>query len=205
METINCTLLTKSSDPAGIRGRLGEEALLIHRILAGQQDRFQELLQPHMGVILRTVQTKMRNHAEVDDVIQETLLKALTRLTQFRFEASFRTWLVQIAINESRQWYRRRMSIPNGSTLAEQQLIDASPSPLEECQRQESSRSLHHALSKLPEIYQDVVRLRDMHQLSISETARLLRLSIPAVKTRHRRGRLLMMRFVRRQAVAGVD
>ena len=118
METINRPSSTKSSEPAGIKHRLDEEALLIHQVLAGQQDRFQELLQPHMSVVLRTVQTKMRNSAEVDDVIQETLLKALTRLAQFRFEAGFRAWLVQIAINESRQWYRRRRSIPEGATLA---------------------------------------------------------------------------------------
>jgi RNA polymerase sigma-70 factor (ECF subfamily) len=206
MELVDHRSLAAASPSEAVRitRPSNEEALLIHQVLAGRKERFEDLLQPHMNVLSHIVRTQMRDHTEVEDVIQETLLKVSTRLAQFRFEASFRTWLIQIAINETRQWYRRRrhlrVSIPDEPTLAERQLIDDSPSPFDECERQETARRLHRALSRLPENYRSVVRLRDVQQLSISETARQLQLTVPAVKTRLRRGRLLMLRFVEAKA-----
>jgi RNA polymerase sigma-70 factor, ECF subfamily len=176
------------------------EAFLVRQVLTGRKERFWELLQPHIAVLSHIVRGQIRNDSEAEDVVQDTLLKAYTRLGQFRFEASFRTWLIQIAINESRQWYRRglRSRLPSfdQSPVAENQIVDDVPSPLDECERQEMIRSLHRALANLPEKYQSVIRLREFEYLSISETARSLHLSVSAVKSRHRRGRLLMTRFL---------
>jgi RNA polymerase sigma-70 factor (ECF subfamily) len=62
--------------------------------------------------------------------------------------------------------------------------------------RGETIELFHRALGKLPEKYQLVIRLRDLEDLSISETAQMLRLSVPAVKSRHHRARLQIVRFL---------
>jgi RNA polymerase sigma-70 factor (ECF subfamily) len=175
-----------------------EEAFLIRQILAGRHDRFADLFQPHLNMLWRVVRTKMHDSPETEDVVQETLLKAFTRLSQFRFEASFRTWLIRIAINEVLQWHRNRfhscLQIPDESSVAEAQIAQKSPSPFELCEHSEMVQSFYKALVKLPEAYQAVIRLRDLEHRSVYETARFLHLSAPGVKTRHRRARLLMRR-----------
>ncbi len=174
---------------------------MIEQILAGRSERFCELVQPHMRVVLRIVCTRMRNHSDTEDVLQETILKAFTRLKQFRFESNFRSWLTQIAINETRQWYRSpfrsRFSGFEDHGIEEWQIAEVLPSPLETCEQRERVKIIHLALASLPEKYQSVIRLREFEQLSLAETARALSLTIPAVKTRHRRARLRMMRDLR--------
>ena len=188
-------VLTSSSAfaPAVTCRSTREEALLIQQVLARQQDQFEDLVKPHMNFLAGLVRKRIRNDSEADDIIQETLLKAFTHLAQFRFESSFRTWLIQIAINEIRQRYRRK--VPEVSIRDQFKLVDGSLSPLEEMEQQEAIERFHKALSRLPKTYRSVVRLRDMQEYSISEVAKLLHLSVAAVKTRYHRGRLLMMRF----------
>jgi RNA polymerase sigma-70 factor (ECF subfamily) len=177
-----------------------QEVILIRQILAGRNDRFADLLQPHMNVLCRVVRSKMQHSSDIEDVVQEILLKAFRRLRQFRFEASFRTWLIRIAINEVLQWHRSRLhsGLPiSDKQIGEMQMTeDSSSSPFKVYERNESVRCFYNAFVKLPETYQAVIRLRDLEQRSISETARFLHLSVPAVKTRHRRARHLMGRFL---------
>jgi len=177
---------------------------LICKVREGRKDLFDDLLQPHLTALFRFVRAKMRHDPDADDVIQSTMLKAYLRLEQFRFEASFRTWLMAIALNEILQWHRKRvasrMLTVRPMALSQLPIADQGPSPLRECQRQELAALLQRALGRLPEKYQLVIRLRDLQDLSFSETAARLRLSIATVKTRHRRARLQMMRFLRHNA-----
>lgn len=173
-----------------------DEYHLIRQILSGKSERFQELVKPHLPVVSSVVRHKMGNHVEVEDVLQEALLKAFTRLPQFRFEANFRTWFTQIAINESRQWYRRpaqsRYSRLEDCGMEAGQVPDGSPSPFDIYIQKEREKQIHRAIACLPEKYRTVIRLRELHNLSIADTARALRLTVAAVKTRHRRARLYM-------------
>src|SRR5579872_7135637 len=177
-----------------------EEARLIGAVLAGRTDLFVDLLRPHLTVLFRVVRAKMKNDSEADDIVQTSILKALTRLEQFRFDASFRAWLMGIAIHEVLQWHRRqrhsRLLTLDHPAMAQLQVADSSASPFKECQRRETAGLCHRTITKLPEKYQVIVRMRDLQELSIVETAQLLRLSVSAVKTRHRRARLQMMRFL---------
>jgi len=66
-----------------------------------------DLIAPHLKPLLRIVQTTIGSHPDVEDIVQQTALKAITHLGQFRFEASFRTWLIRIGLNEARQWRRK--------------------------------------------------------------------------------------------------
>jgi RNA polymerase sigma factor (sigma-70 family) len=181
-----------------------EEGALIRRILDGRRDLFADLIAPHLRPLLRVVQTTVGSHPEVEDIVQQTTLKAFTHLEQFRFEASFRTWLIRIGLNEARQWRRKVASSPllalDLPELAGLPGADESPSPLTECQRSESIAQLHAALASLPEMYRIVVLLRDLEDLRFSEVARRLGLTLPTVKTRHRRARQKMAKILGRFA-----
>src|SRR6266852_3638006 len=73
-----------------------QEVELIHKILCGRRDLFEDLIAPHLPPLSRIVRAKIGSRPEVEDIVQQTALKALTHLEQFRFDASFRTWLIRI-------------------------------------------------------------------------------------------------------------
>jgi RNA polymerase sigma-70 factor (ECF subfamily) len=177
-----------------------EEGRLIRKILGGRRDLFADLIAPHLKPLLRIIQATIGGHPDVEDIVQQTALKALTHLEQFRFEASFRTWLIQIGLNEARQWRRKsassRFLALDFPTLAQFPATDESHSPLVECQRSEAVVRLRAALAQLPEKYRIVVHLRDFEDLNVSEVAQRLGLTIPAVKTRHLRARQKLAKFL---------
>jgi RNA polymerase sigma-70 factor (ECF subfamily) len=177
-----------------------EEAALVRKIVAGQQDLFGDLIAPHLSPLSRIVRTTIGAHSEVEDIVQQTALKAFTHLAQFRFEAGFRTWLVQIAINEARQWRRKYASLRflefAAPRLSELPIADQRQSPLIEYERSETGVQVGAALAHLPEKYRIVIFLRELEELSISEVAARLGLTISAVKTRHRRARQKVAGFL---------
>jgi RNA polymerase sigma-70 factor (ECF subfamily) len=177
---------------------------LIRKIVEGRRDLFGDLIAPHLTPLSRTVRARIGGHPEVEDIVQQTALKAFTHLAQFRFEAGFRTWLIRIGVNEARKWRRKyawsRVMECTPHAFSELPIADQSHSPLIEYQRSESSAQLHAALARLPEKYRNVMLLRDLEDLSISEVAERLGLTIPAVKTRHRRARQKVAGFLERSS-----
>lgn len=174
-------------------GNRADEAALIRKIVGGQRDLFGDLIAPHLTQLSRIVRATIGGHPEFEDIVQQTALKAFTHLAQFRFEAGFRTWLIRIGVNEARQWRRKyaslRFSEFTPTAFSELPIADQSHSPLIEYQRNEAGARLRAALARLPEKYRNVILMRDIEDLSISEVAVRLGLTIPAVKTRHRRAR----------------
>jgi RNA polymerase sigma factor (sigma-70 family) len=83
------------------------DKLLIELTLAGRQECFSALMDRHMDCVRRRINGLIRNTSDAEDVAQEVRLKVWMNLSSFRFDSSFRTWMVRIAINESLQWRRR--------------------------------------------------------------------------------------------------
>jgi RNA polymerase sigma-70 factor (ECF subfamily) len=178
-----------------------EEVGLIRKILGGRQDLFAELIAPHLNVLSRTIRATIGSHPDVEDIVQQTTLKALVHLEQFRFEASFRTWLIRIGLNEARAWRRKcassRFSTLDPAEMTRLPVTDESHSPWVEYQRTEASARLRAALALLPEKYRTVMLLRDLYGFTLSEVAQRLELTIPAVKTRQLRARRKMAKVLR--------
>jgi RNA polymerase sigma factor (sigma-70 family) len=172
-------------------GNLTNEAALIRKIVGGQRELFGDLIAPHLTPLSRIVRATIGGHPEVEDIVQQTALKAFTHLAQFRFEAGFKTWLIKIGLNEARQWRRKYVSSRflefTPRAFSELAVADQSDSPLIEYQRSETGAQMGAALARLPETYRNVILLRDFEELSISEVAVRLGLTISGVKTRYRR------------------
>src|SRR6266478_7792801 len=86
----------KTLDPAEMR-----EQDLLRRVQAGEKQLFYELVKPYERRIYAAAFSVLRNEAEAEDAAQEDVVKAFTHIQQFRAEARFSTWLIQIAVNEA--------------------------------------------------------------------------------------------------------
>jgi len=179
----------------------GDEAALIERIRNGELELFYELIRPYERRVYAAAFAILRNETDAEDAAQEAVLKAFRYIKQFRSEAKFSTWLIQIAINEARM--RRRKQHPELiESIADRQddsgnyvprdFADWREIPSETLERKEVREKLAEALASLGQIYRDVFVLRDMQHLSIEETAAALKISTASVKTRLLRARLML-------------
>jgi RNA polymerase sigma-70 factor, ECF subfamily len=177
------------------------EGELIEKILSGQRDLFLELIRPYERTVYATALSLVGNKDDVEDVVQTAMLKGLSKLSQFRREAAFGTWLVQITINEVRMRKRKERRVEmvsltpkqdeNGERdYAPRDFEDWREIPSEALERAEVRDVLMKALSSLELDYREAFVLRDVHELSITDTAQILGISRGAVKTRLHRARL---------------
>jgi RNA polymerase sigma-70 factor (ECF subfamily) len=167
---------------------------LIDSVLRGHTDAFVDLVVPHLGSLTRLARMRLRNDSEVEDVVQQAVLRAFHNLAQFRREASFKTWLSKITVNEVIHLRRGKAVAyfrPLQSPVADR-VADSAHLPDLEMQRKEEAERLKQALIRLPEKYRLIIELRDLRELSVAATARLLSLTAGAVKTRHHRARKLL-------------
>ena len=172
------------------------EECLIASALRGCDEAFWNLIQPHLASLNRLARMRLRSDPEAEDIVQQAVLRALSRLRQFRGDASFKTWITTIASNEVSQW-RRRRAVALMRPLQEGRdanVPDPANAPDIQFQQRQETEHLHRALTRLPEKYRRMIQLRDLHELSIAETARSLKLTTSAVKTRHHRARKLLVR-----------
>jgi RNA polymerase sigma-70 factor (ECF subfamily) len=182
-------------------GQQRDEAALIRRVRDGEHDLFYDLIQPYERRVYSATLAILRNQADAEDAAQEAMLKAFRHIRQFRAEARFSTWLIQIAVNEARM--RRRKEHPEliepiaarrdeEGNYTPRDFADWREIPSEALERKEIREKLAEALASIGEIYREVFMLRDMQHLSIEETALALGISVASVKTRLLRARLML-------------
>jgi len=178
-----------------------DEGPLIRRIQQGERELFYELIRPYERRVYSAAFAILRNAADAEDAAQEAVLKALKNIRQFRGEARFSTWLIQITVNEARMRIRRQ-HFEVMQPIADQRneagdyvprdFADWREIPSEALERKEVREKLAEALASLGEIYRDVFVLRDVEHLSIEETAKTLGITTASVKTRLLRARLML-------------
>jgi RNA polymerase sigma-70 factor, ECF subfamily len=182
-------------------GQERDEAALIRRIRDGEHNLFYDLIRPYERRVYSATLAILRNQADAEDSAQEAMLKAFRHIRQFRAEARFSTWLIQIAVNEARMRRRKEhaeLIEPIAARRDEEgnytprDFADWREIPSEALERKEIREKLAEALASLGEIYREVFMLRDMQHLSIEETALALGISVASVKTRLLRARLML-------------
>ncbi len=170
-----------------------QDGALIDLVLAGRADCFTLLMDRHLAIVKKRIRTLVRNSPEAEDLVQEVLLKVWLRLSTFRSESSFRTWVTQIATNEALQLFRRercRRITPVRHDF--DTMTSLSESPFQLLARREKIQLTRNTIAKLPAKYRQVLVLRDFEELSEKEAAHSIDVSVPAVKTRLRRARQML-------------
>ena len=180
------------------------EAECIRRILAGEKHLFHDLIRPCERSIYFLLYSLLKNETEAEDVAQETVIKVYQNLEKFRGESQFRTWVLSIARNEGLGRLRKMSSRREDSLEAEtdEQTGDYTPAiltswreiPSQALEQKELRNLLRKAIEGLPEIYRNIVLLRDIEEMDIRETAAALGISEASVKVRLHRARALLQR-----------
>jgi RNA polymerase sigma-70 factor (ECF subfamily) len=200
------TAPAQSAKPASGDSAAARDAALIARILGGERELFHELVRPYEKSVYFATFSILQNEQDAEDAAQETMLKALKNLHNFRAESKFSTWLISIAVNEARARMRhaRVLKFESVDQPAEDEEGSFTPAvitdwrevPLQALERKELREQLQRAIASLPEIYREVLLLRDVEEFNIAETAAALGVSEGVVKTRLLRARLMMQKIL---------
>ena len=178
---------------------------LILSVQRGQHELFYELVRPYERQVYAAALAILRNEHDAEDAAQEAMLKAFANIRQFRAEARFSTWLIQITVNQALMRRRRERTVVmegidghrsgsgnEESEYAPRDFADWREIPSEALERKEVRQRLAEALGTLDRKYREVFVLRDMEHLNIQETAEALGITVASVKTRLLRARLML-------------
>jgi RNA polymerase sigma-70 factor (ECF subfamily) len=169
---------------------------IVVRVRNGETDAFEELVRKHGRRVYRSLVGILGSPEEAEDALQDAFLKAFQHLPNFEARSRFSTWLVRIAINTGLQRLRSRKEVDSLDEENEEfrpRNIQAwTESPEEFYSREELRRLVEKEVMKLPLKYRVALMLRDLEELSTEEAAAALGLSVPGLKARILRGRLML-------------
>lgn len=178
-----------------------EESRVIRAVLAGETNRFEELVRAHQNGIYSYALRMLGNEQDALDASQEAFLRAYRGLQSFRGDSRFSSWLYKLAGNVCIDMLRRRPAAPDISLTdadAELPLPDGRPGPQEELERRELIRTLRKAMGELTYEYREALVLRDICGLSYDEIAETADIDLGTVKSRIHRARAKLAEILRR-------
>ena len=197
---------TANPHPIPSRIALADEHLLVAAAKSGDGSAFEELVNRYERKIFRLAMNITGNREDAEDAMQDAFFKAYANLKNFQGDSRFYTWLVRIAANEALMRLRKRR--PNQFSLDEpvegdddlvpREIEDWSPTPEQRYARTQMQEILSAAIDKLEPSFRTVFVLRDVEELSTGETAEVLGISVPAVKSRLLRARLRLRQILNR-------
>jgi RNA polymerase sigma-70 factor (ECF subfamily) len=176
------------------------DADLVSSAARGDTRAFERLMRQYNRTLFRTARAILKDDAEAEDALQEAYLHAYRSLAGFRADARFSTWLARIVVNESlmrlRKSARRASIVPIQAAApveeVEQVSDDAMEKPESSAARAEMRRLLEAQIDLLPDAYRTVFMLRAVEEMSVEETAAVLGIPQPTVRTRFFRARSLL-------------
>ena len=182
---------------------LVSDEMLVKKSQKGDYPSFEELVKRYEKKIYNLAYRIMGNKEDASDVLQETFLQAFKKLSGFKGKAKFSTWLYRIAVNICLMKKRKQKKLETVSldipilTKKEDEIKrelrdDWSESPLATLENEEVKKNLSEAIDSLPEEYKTVFLLRGLNGLSNEEVANVMKISLPAAKSRLHRARLFL-------------
>lgn len=188
---MSATSLESHKDmPMALKGSC--ESYLLDLAREGHREAFDELCLRHIGMAKRIANRILRHHHDVEDVIQDSLLRAFLHLPGFDGRSKFSTWLTQITINTSLMALRRRRihrEVPCDDDVilnawSSGYAVGAPPAPDAVFSRLQQQHMLDQATKKLPKKLQYPIILRHKEELQVEEVAQRLNISVAAAKSR---------------------
>jgi RNA polymerase sigma-70 factor, ECF subfamily len=194
----------KRSD-AGRQDSRKEDTRLIHEALRGIQPAYKQLMKKYHDPIFNLIYRIVHNREQVEDLTQETFVKAFASLQNFNEEFAFSTWLYKIATNSTIDYIRKRkldtFSIDKPVGLEEGdfrfELPDTTFEPDKSIIQRQRASIIEEAINSLPEKYRRVIILRHTEERDYAEIAKILNLPIGTVKAHIFRARELLNKYLR--------
>ena len=174
---------------------------ILERILTGEKYLFEQIIRKYNQRLFRIGRTFLRDENEVEDILQEAYIKAYENLASFKHLSSFSTWLTRILINValSRKTYYSKTHSTDFQSQAnpESDLIKnievkEMKTPEQYTINNELKNHLERSIDNLPEKYKVVYMMREIENMSISETSECLNISETNVKVRLNRAKEML-------------
>lgn len=179
---------------------------LILKAKRGDEQAFTMLLRKYEQLIFSFAYKVCRDREKAEETLQDTFVNVYRKLRQFDGKSKFSTWLYSIVLNNCKMKHRKtKLERASRSIEREQSSTDAhsvetkafdiqstAETPLESVMNDELQERLDDAILKLPLDYRIVFILRDIEGLSNEQTAKVMKITVPAVKSRLRRARLFL-------------
>lgn len=177
-----------------------KESEIIHRILKGEKELYEILVRRNNQKLYRVIRSYLKDESEIEDMMQNSYLKAYSKLYQFKLEASFSTWLIRIAIHEALKRVKEKgrmytlqdfqkdtiqtqvLEIPDTKRLSPQDLMI----------QKETKLVLENAIDSLEQKYRTVYVLKEIEELSLKEIAQVLNITVANVKVRSHRAKAML-------------
>jgi RNA polymerase sigma-70 factor (ECF subfamily) len=160
---------------------------VISEVLAGNRARFAILVRRHNQAAFRACRAILGNDHDAEDAVQAAWLNAFRALGSFRSDATFRTWITRIAVNEAVARRRARQRL--AALPTEQPIMQHDEGPEHSAFTKELARLLEREIDALPEGLRSVLVLRDVIELDSAETATCLGIEVENVRVRLHRAR----------------
>jgi RNA polymerase sigma-70 factor, ECF subfamily len=181
-----------------------EDRALLERAQEGDIEAFENLVERHKDRVYGLALRMIRSEADAAEITQDTFFAAYQNLKAFRGEAAFGSWVHRIAANNALMRLRHQRVVEAATeellgpeftergSLAEYPEVDWSRRADEKVLDEELGRAIRQATDRLPEGYREVFLLKDVEGMSYEEIAEMMRISVPAVKSRLHRARLAL-------------
>jgi RNA polymerase sigma-70 factor (ECF subfamily) len=180
-----------------------EDAALAAALRAGDSGAYERLVRANAPRLLAVARRMLRNEEDARDVVQDAFLSAFRHIESFDGNSRLSSWLHKIGVNAALMKLRSKRRRPEESIedLLPKFLADGNhehePSPWalggeSALASAEVRKAVRRAIDELPDLYRDVLLLRDIEELSTEEAANALGITIPALKTRLHRARLAL-------------
>lgn len=176
------------------------DAELVKGVIAREESCFEELLERYGSKVLNLAMRITRNQEDAEEILQDVFITVFTKIGSFEHKAQFSSWLYRVTMNSSfmkiRARNRRRtVSMEDVEPNIRQNWV-GNRTELFDIDSMSSRHELREAIQKavelLPDDYRAIFVLRDIDGLSNEAVSQVLQLSVPAVKSRLHRSRLLM-------------
>ncbi|WP_334076192.1 MULTISPECIES: RNA polymerase sigma factor [Paenibacillus] len=157
---------------------------LAERMAQGEQEAFELLVTRYHGPLLSYITQQLGDRAKAEDLVQETFIRLIRHLERNGALDQLRPWLYKVALNLCRDYWRSA-SFRSEYAAADEMPEDTDPSPGAEelLERQEAVEQIAESLAWLPEVQQNIVRMRFFHELKLQEIAEMLEIPLSSVKS----------------------
>lgn len=182
------------------------DADLVARVQRGDKRAFDLLVLKYQRRIMRLLARMVRSPSDIEDVAQETFIKAYRALPQFRGDSAFYTWLYRIAINTARNWHVAQMRRPQsadtlendeGETFDQIDNLTDINTPEAMLASQQVAETINSAMAELPDELRTAIVLREVEGMSYEDIAQTMGCPIGTVRSRIFRARDVIARKLR--------
>lgn len=177
-----------------------KESEVIKRILGGEKELYEILVKRNNQKLYRIIRSYIKDYAEIEDIMQDSYVKAFTKLYQFKLDSTFSTWLIRIGINESLARLKEKGKLyhlnEQSYNLKSNTILEIPDSkqlnPQDKMIRNEAKQVLENAIDSLDIKYKTVYIMKEVEEMSLKDISIALDLTVANVKVRVHRSKEML-------------